>query len=279
MTTHDDGTKPYGLAEHEKMRADAGLAEHYRQQIETLEGELAHARALRVERDDYRDRLMAGDEAYRQQCVKLCAAEAERDEARAEVDTQRAKRIVLRSKMIAVEDERDAMRPVVEAVRKLHEPTLQSVEWFHDQTGKGEALCCPSCRPADPTDWSPPVGEAGVEPEGFVPSYVLSPCPTLAAVDQMATSDPAEPADTDLSADLFELVAAITGTRAAGHTYISTACLHAAEPGRESLHLECQTGGRRWDGTTKKPARCKYEHCQAPCICACHVAAPAEVTG
>ena len=38
-----------------------------------------------AERDDYRDRLKAGDEAYRRQCVKLCAAEAERDAMRPEV--------------------------------------------------------------------------------------------------------------------------------------------------------------------------------------------------
>lgn len=35
------------------------------------------------------------------------------------------------------------------------------------------------------------------------------------------------------------------------HTYLSTACLHAPEPGREALHLECQTGGRRWDAALR----------------------------
>lgn len=93
----------------------------------------------------------------------------------------------LLAEAVVIRAERDAMRAVVEAVRKLHEPTLETVEWFHDQTGKGEALCCPSCRPDDPTEWHPPYGQAGIEPDGFVPGYVVSPCPTLAAIDQMAS--------------------------------------------------------------------------------------------
>ncbi len=89
-------------------------------------------------------------------------------------------------------DDRDLAAEVIvvthammEKVRELHRPTLQVVEWFHDQTGKGEALCCPSCRPANPTEWHPEVGQAGIEPEGFVHSYVVSPCPTLAALDSV----------------------------------------------------------------------------------------------
>jgi hypothetical protein len=54
----------------------------------------------------------------------------------------------------------------------------------------------------------------------------------------------------------------------APHTYLSTACLHAAEPGREGLHKDCATDGKRWDGTHKEPARCKF--CPSRCICACH---------
>jgi hypothetical protein len=65
------------------------------------------------------------------------------------------------------------------AVVECHRPQLTIVEWPHDQTGKGEALTCPSCRPAEPTEWHPPQGQAGVLPDGFVASYVLAPCPTL----------------------------------------------------------------------------------------------------
>lgn len=52
------------------------------------------------------------------------------------------------------------------------------------------------------------------------------------------------------------------------HVYLSTACRHAVEPGREELHDECKTNMIRPDGTHKKPAECK--HCGAPCICTCH---------
>lgn len=52
------------------------------------------------------------------------------------------------------------------------------------------------------------------------------------------------------------------------HHYLSTACLHAHEPGRMPLHEDCRTGGRRWDGTPKTPATCKW--CGAPCRCPCH---------
>lgn len=57
---------------------------------------------------------------------------------------------------------------------------------------------------------------------------------------------------------------------AEGHVYLSTACRHADDPGREgeNLHDECKTNMIRPDGTEKKPAECK--HCGAPCICPCH---------
>ena len=58
-----------------------------------------------------------------------------------------------------------------------HRPTVELVEWFDSPTGQAEV--CPSCHPAEPTEWNPPIGQAGVRPDGFVASYVLSPCPTL----------------------------------------------------------------------------------------------------
>lgn len=87
-----------------------------------------------------------------------------------------------RQDIAALHDRLAAYERLEAAIRELHKPTPQIVEWFHDQTGKGEALCCPSCRPENPTAWRPAIGEAGIEPEGFVPQYVLSPCPTLAAL-------------------------------------------------------------------------------------------------
>ena len=71
------------------------------------------------------------------------------------------------------------------AILELHRPTVENVEWFDDATGTGKAPVCPSCRPEDPTDWNPPIGMAGVRPDGFVPHYTLAPCLTfrsLAAV-------------------------------------------------------------------------------------------------
>jgi len=70
-----------------------------------------------------------------------------------------------------------AHRQIVE----LHRPQVETVEWF-DAPGVGEAEVCPSCHPAEPTEWNPPVGQAGVRPDGFVASYVLAPCPTLRAL-------------------------------------------------------------------------------------------------
>lgn len=54
------------------------------------------------------------------------------------------------------------------------------------------------------------------------------------------------------------------------HVYLSTACRHADDPGREGedLHGRCQTDTRRYDGTHKIAAQCK--DCGAPCICTCH---------
>ncbi|MEW1754160.1 DUF6221 family protein [Streptomyces angustmyceticus] len=82
---------------------------------------------------------------------------------------------------IVMHDPRSVLRRCA-ADRKLlelHRPTWETVEWPHDQNGKGEAMTCPSCRNADPTEWHPAPGQAGTLPEGFVPSYVLAPCPTL----------------------------------------------------------------------------------------------------
>ena len=45
------------------------------------------------------------------------------------------------------------------------------------------------------------------------------------------------------------------------HRYLSTGCLHGE-------HAYCQTEARRYDGTTKTAATCKF--CAAPCICECH---------
>ncbi len=60
-----------------------------------------------------------------------------------------------------------------------HAPVLRTVEWDHDQTGKGEALCCARCQNADHSDWNPPAGQAFGLPDGFVTPYVLAPCLTL----------------------------------------------------------------------------------------------------
>jgi len=81
-------------------------------------------------------------------------------------------------------------RPVIEAVRELHKPALTTVEWWHDQTGDGHGYTCPTCRPEEPHTWSLPIGAAGVKPEGWVESYILAPCPTLAAVDALGSAAP-----------------------------------------------------------------------------------------
>jgi hypothetical protein len=45
------------------------------------------------------------------------------------------------------------------------------------------------------------------------------------------------------------------------HIYLSTACLHGD-------HAYCQVEARRYDGSTKTAATCKF--CASPCICPCH---------
>lgn len=73
-------------------------------------------------------------------------------------------------------------------ILELHRPVIENVEWFDCVDDSGTAAVCQSCRPKDPTEWHPRQGEAGVRPEGFVPSYVLSPCPTMRAMN--STDDP-----------------------------------------------------------------------------------------
>jgi hypothetical protein len=82
---------------------------------------------------------------------------------------------------IAANDPAHVLRTVAAhwAILAEHQPTLRAVEWPHDTTGKGEALTCPRCQNAEHTEWHPPVGMAGVLPEGFVAPYVLAPCDTL----------------------------------------------------------------------------------------------------
>ncbi len=86
---------------------------------------------------------------------------------------------------IAEHDPASVLRTVA-AHRKIleeHAPILAMVEWPHDQNGKGEAMVCPRCQNADhTTNWHPPVGGAGVLPEGFVAPYILAPCNTLLAL-------------------------------------------------------------------------------------------------
>jgi hypothetical protein len=57
------------------------------------------------------------------------------------------------------------------------------------------------------------------------------------------------------------------------HRYLSAACLHGTEPGREQLHDYCSAargtadGGETW---VKRPAECKW--CGTSCVCPCHSA-------
>lgn len=53
------------------------------------------------------------------------------------------------------------------------------------------------------------------------------------------------------------------------HIYLSTACRHAVEPGREGLHDDCKTDATRWDGSHKVASKCKF--CSSMCTCSCHV--------
>jgi hypothetical protein len=72
------------------------------------------------------------------------------------------------------------------------------------------------------------------------------------------------------------VIAALDGTVGLGeeHRYLSTACLHGAEPGREDLHRECKIDTKRYDGTHKIGATCKW--CPARCVCTCHAGAGEE---
>lgn len=59
---------------------------------------------------------------------------------------------------------------------------------------------------------------------------------------------------------------------ASGHLYLSTACLHAVLDDNPDLHDYCATDSRRYDGTHKIAASCKF--CEPPgsgkCVCLCH---------
>jgi hypothetical protein len=57
---------------------------------------------------------------------------------------------------------------------------------------------------------------------------------------------------------------------AAGHIYLSTGCHHGHEPFANGLtgHQYCQN--KNGILGAKKPARCKSDTCNAPCICPCH---------
>jgi hypothetical protein len=57
-------------------------------------------------------------------------------------------------------------------------------------------------------------------------------------------------------------------TSAHRHLYLSTACWHAPETGREDLHRECAIDTHRYDGSHKTAATCKW--CPSRCVCACH---------
>jgi rubrerythrin len=83
----------------------------------------------------------------------------------------------------------EAKRRIVEQ----HTPEFATVEWPHDQTGKGEAWVCRSCGNRDIDawlNWRPAMGEAGVLPEGVVPPYVLAPCSTLRVLAQPFADHP-----------------------------------------------------------------------------------------
>ncbi len=73
-----------------------------------------------------------------------------------------------------------AKRKIIEE----HAPEWRTVEWPHDQDGKGNGQACRRCQNAEHTDWRPSVGQAGVLPDGFVAPYVLAPCVTLLALAQ-----------------------------------------------------------------------------------------------
>ena len=81
---------------------------------------------------------------------------------------------------IAANDPARVLRRVARDLAALvrHKPTLDTVEWWDDTTGRGEALVCPTCR-NEPNEWDMPAGSYGVKPEGWVSGYALAPCPEL----------------------------------------------------------------------------------------------------
>lgn len=82
-------------------------------------------------------------------------------------------------------------------------------------------------------------------------------------------ADPPPPSSPWLEEALAAARAQRREWEAAGHTYLSTACLHGQ-------HDYCNTSIRD-DGGTKVPACCKF--CGAPCVCdtpGCHSAQPTE---
>jgi hypothetical protein len=90
----------------------------------------------------------------------------------------------------------------------------------------------------------------------------------------------AHPAGDLLLRLLDEAGAGIEGDAPSGHRYLSTACLHASEPGRENLHGYCQGGqGSNHQGETwvKTGGVCKF--CESECRCPCHESAPRESPG
>lgn len=61
-----------------------------------------------------------------------------------------------------------------------HAGNWATVEWPHDQNGRGEAVVCARCQNAEHTDWRVMYFEdAGVLPDDFVAPYVLWPCRTV----------------------------------------------------------------------------------------------------
>jgi hypothetical protein len=77
----------------------------------------------------------------------------------------------------------------------------------------------------------------------------------------------ADPADEILAAFCVAWTGADLGQRIIRHLdrhrhhYLSTACLHG-------IHDDCDIDTRRYDGTRKTAATCKY--CRAPCVCPHH---------
>jgi hypothetical protein len=54
----------------------------------------------------------------------------------------------------------------------------------------------------------------------------------------------------------------------APHRYLSWACWHADHDPQPELHGYCQTNAKRYDGTEKVAAECKF--CPSKCVCGCH---------